>query len=73
MKVLDHKEIDVDDIVQYEGKEHVVTKVWNHGYNQWWFDLKCLTPMVEGLPYFEEPLSCSDDKVKLIRKAEVKK
>ena len=65
--------IDVDDIVEYEEKEHRVTKVWNHGYPQWWFDLECLTPMIPDFPYIEKPMSCPHYKVKLIRKADIKK
>ena len=60
--------IEKNDIVEYQGAEHSVTKVWNHGYHIW-YDLKALKPLHPDLPYFEEPLSCPEGEVKFLKKA----
>lgn len=67
--VIKHPEIDKKDIVEFIGEEYEVVEVWNHGYQQWWFDLRALKPIIEGVNFYDEPLSVPDRAVKLIKKA----
>lgn len=65
---MNHESIDEGDVVSYGGEEYEVEKVWNHGYQQWWFDLKSLKPMIENTDMFRQEKSVPSYDCKLIRK-----
>ena len=65
MKVIPHATIKEGDIVEYDEENYKVTKVWNHGYSQWWFDLKAIEPKIKGLDFYPIQLSVPDYELKL--------
>lgn len=66
--IIKHKEIDDNDIVEYQGSEYIVLCVWNHGMMEWWFDLKAVNPILPKVNYYKEELSVPEHEIKLLRK-----
>ena len=71
MAVQKHKDIDIGDVVLHKDKEFLVEYVWNNVIGQWYFDLKALTPVLEGLDIYANEVSVPSYDCILVKKKEV--
>lgn len=65
MVVQKHKDIDIGDVVLHKGKEFLVAYVWDYGR---YFDLKALTPFLEGIDIYFNELSVPSYECTLVKK-----
>jgi hypothetical protein len=54
---MQHPTIKEGDIVDYQDEKYKVIKIWNHGFAQWWLDLKAVNAILENVNFYREFLS----------------